>query len=83
MTHPLSRPTRTLAALLTTTVAGAGLAACSSAASDAGRPDGVLDVVGQFEVHSLDPATAGGVFTRLGAVETLVDAALPEAVTIP
>jgi peptide/nickel transport system substrate-binding protein len=83
VTHPLSRPTRTLAALLTTTVAGAGLAACSSAASDAGRPDGVLDVVGQFEVHSLDPATAGGVFTRLGAVETLVDAALPEAVTIP
>jgi peptide/nickel transport system substrate-binding protein len=34
----------------------------------------VLQVVGQFEVHSLDPATAGGTFTRLQVAETLVDA---------
>ena len=31
-------------------------------------------MVGQFEVHSLDPSTAGGTFTRLQVAETLVDA---------
>ena len=35
---------------------------------------GALRVVGQFEVHSLDPATAGGLFTTLEVTETLVDA---------
>ena len=33
-----------------------------------------LKVVGQFEVHSLDPSTSGGFFTRLQVAETLVDA---------
>jgi peptide/nickel transport system substrate-binding protein len=37
----------------------------------AGRP---LKVVGQFELHSLDPSTSGGFFTRLQVAETLVDA---------
>jgi peptide/nickel transport system substrate-binding protein len=31
-------------------------------------------VVGPFEVHSLDPSTSGGIFTRLQVAETLVDA---------
>lgn len=33
-----------------------------------------LKVVGQFELHSLDPSTSGGFFTRLQVAETLVDA---------
>lgn len=48
--------------------AAGGSQAASDVASD------VLTVVGPFEVHSLDPATAGGVFTRLEVAETLVDA---------
>ncbi len=33
-----------------------------------------LRVVGQFELHGLDPSTSGGFFTRLQVAETLVDA---------
>lgn len=67
--HRAARPTVRvmIAALLTS-----GLAACSAGASDHAGHDDVLDVVGQFEVHSIEPTTAAGVFTRLGAVETLV-----------
>lgn len=62
--------------------AAAGLAVMATAAAgcsapadgDGGSSSGVLQVVGQFEVHSLDPATAGGTFTRLQVAETLVDA---------
>lgn len=46
----------------------------STGAPDAGTGDGVLDVIGPYEVHSLDPATAEGIFTRLQVAETLVDA---------
>jgi peptide/nickel transport system substrate-binding protein len=55
-----------------------GLAGCS--ARDDGAPAGgpaerrTLEVVGPFELHSLDPATAGGFFTRLQVAETLVEA---------
>jgi peptide/nickel transport system substrate-binding protein len=48
--------------------------ACSAAAPAAREQSGPLQVAGQFEVHSLDPATAGGTFTRLQVAETLVDA---------
>lgn len=34
----------------------------------------VLDVIGPYEVHGLDPAIAEGIFTRLQVAETLVDA---------
>ncbi len=49
----------------------AGEGAPSSQAAQ--RP---LKVVGQFELHSLDPSTSGGFFTRLQVAETLVDADL-------
>ena len=67
--HRGARPTlRVLIAVLITS----GLGACSAGANDRSAPDERLDVVGQFEVHSIEPTTAAGVFTRLGAVETLV-----------
>ncbi len=52
------------------------LTACSPSPSrsSAPVPGAPLQVVGQFEVHGLDPATAGGTFTRLQVAETLVDA---------
>ncbi len=57
---------------------GAGLAillaGCGGGAEPAERdPNRPLTVVGQFEVHSVDPATAAGAFTRLQVAETLVD----------
>ncbi|WP_459645829.1 ABC transporter substrate-binding protein [Kineococcus sp. NUM-3379] len=58
----------------------AAVTACSGpagegpAAGGSSAPAGPLRVVGQFEVHSIDPATAGGFFTRLQVAETLVDA---------
>ncbi|WP_081737656.1 ABC transporter substrate-binding protein [Arthrobacter sp. H41] len=45
-----------------------------NSAPDAGTGDGVLDVIGPLEVHSLNPTTAEGIFTRLQVAETLVDA---------
>jgi peptide/nickel transport system substrate-binding protein len=49
------------------------LAGCGGGAEPAGRdPNQALTVVGQFEVHSVDPATAAGFFTRLQVAETLV-----------
>lgn len=59
------------------------LAACSGAAGrDVDAASGVeepsadqlLRLVGPFEVQSIDPSTAGGVFSRLQVAETLVDA---------
>lgn len=53
------------------------LAACSSAgAGDDAEPAAsrTLAVIGPFELHSLEPATAGGFFTRLQVAETLVEA---------
>lgn len=53
------------------------LAGCGTAGEPAGDTATVsepLRVVGPFEVHSLDPATAGGFFTRLQVAETLVEA---------
>jgi len=70
----------------TAAVAALGVAlitGCTPAAPQASS-DGVsvLRVVGPFEVHSLDPALAGGIFTRLEVAETLVDAG-PDGVLRP
>lgn len=55
--------------------ASAALAACG--APDAERGQGgastTLRVVGSSEVHSIDPSTGDGFFTRLRVAETLVD----------
>ncbi|SDI78749.1 peptide/nickel transport system substrate-binding protein [Arthrobacter subterraneus] len=66
---------------VTTTVALSALllTGCASSQNPAGTTDaqtgdGVLDVIGPLEVHSLDPTTAEGIFTRLQVAETLVDA---------
>jgi len=50
------------------------IAGCAAGGNDAPAVTQPLRVVGQFEFHSLDPSTAGGFFTRLQVVETLVDA---------
>jgi peptide/nickel transport system substrate-binding protein len=62
-------------------MAGAAVAALVVIAACAGEgatsrpaPQRPLKVVGQFELHSLDPSTSGGFFTRLQVAETLVDA---------
>jgi peptide/nickel transport system substrate-binding protein len=62
-------------------IAGASVAAVLMMAGCAGQGPGnsqtvqkPLKVVGQFELHSLDPSTSGGFFTRLQVAETLVDA---------
>ena len=47
---------------------------CSGGQNTTSAPEQPLKVVGQFELHSLDPATSGGFFTRLQVTETLVDA---------
>ncbi len=51
------------------------MAACAGEAVHSSQsPQRPLKVVGQFELHSLDPSTSGGFFTRLQVAETLVDA---------
>lgn len=55
------------ALLMVTGCAGEG-------ATKSQAPQQPLKVVGQFELHSLDPSTSGGFFTRLQVAETLVDA---------
>lgn len=51
------------------------MAGCAAeGASKNQAPQQPLKVVGQFELHGLDPSTTGGFFTRLQVVETLVDA---------
>ncbi|NKX54432.1 ABC transporter substrate-binding protein [Arthrobacter mobilis] len=51
------------------------LAGCAGDGGTGGQAaDGPLKVVGPFEVHSIDPATSGGFFTRLQVAETLVEA---------
>lgn len=50
------------------------LTACGGEAAHEPSPPQPLKVVGQFELHSLDPSTSGGFFTRLQVAETLVDA---------
>ncbi|EEP74948.1 extracellular solute-binding protein [Micromonospora sp. ATCC 39149] len=57
--------------------ASVALTACSASPGADGRNSGAsttLRVVGPFEVHSLDPSTGDGFFTRLQVAETLVDA---------
>lgn len=62
-----------VAGVLTAAVLGAtGCAGGGPAKEPAARQP--LKVVGQFELHSLDPSTSGGFFTRLQVAETLVDA---------
>ena len=57
----------------------AGLVGCglpsTTSSSGSSSADDTLSVVGPFEVHSLDPATSDGFFTRLQVTETLVEAA--------
>ena len=65
-----TRSTRASALLVLTALT----AACSAPAASQQDRAAALQVVGQFEVHSLDPSTAGGTFTRLQVAETLVDA---------
>jgi peptide/nickel transport system substrate-binding protein len=66
----MRRFTRVAAAAVTT----AALVASAACGVRAQEPDSseVLRIVGPFEVHSLDPATSDGFFTRLQVVETLV-----------
>lgn len=45
--------------------------ACGTGAASEASPD-TLRIAGPFEVHSLDPAADGEIFTRLQVVETLV-----------
>ena len=60
--------------------AGAAVAVMAACAGEGARSSQAaqrpLKVVGQFELHSLDPSTSGGFFTRLQVAETLVDADL-------
>ncbi|MFD5276432.1 ABC transporter substrate-binding protein [Pseudarthrobacter sp. NPDC058362] len=65
-----------LSAAAAITFSLAALTACGSTPHTAGGAAGkdVLDVIGPYEVHSLDPAAAEGIFTRLQVAETLVDA---------
>ena len=58
-----------VAAVLATTL----LAASACGAGERGQaPADTLRIAGPFEVHSLDPAAGGEVFTRLQVAETLV-----------
>jgi peptide/nickel transport system substrate-binding protein len=52
----------------------APVAGCGSDSEAGDTPDRALRVVGPFEVHSVDPATSNGIFTRMQVAETLVDA---------
>ncbi|GGG62407.1 ABC transporter substrate-binding protein [Kocuria dechangensis] len=54
--------------------AGAAQGAADTGTSGAAVGGEALDVIGPYEVHSLDPATAEGIFTRLQVAETLVEA---------
>jgi peptide/nickel transport system substrate-binding protein len=56
-------------------LAATAVAACGTSEGEArsAAPE-TLKVVGPFEVHSLDPSTSDGFFTRLQVAETLVDA---------
>jgi peptide/nickel transport system substrate-binding protein len=68
---------RVLAAAIVRVViaVAAGMAApATAAAQGAAAGPGVLRVVAPWEIGSLDPSSAGYVFTRLEVAETLVDA---------
>ena len=67
MRSPLPLPTAAavVAALLT-------LSACGSGSRDGAAAEDTLRIAGPFEVHSLEPAADGEVFTRLQVSETLV-----------
>ncbi|QZY30121.1 ABC transporter substrate-binding protein [Nocardioides coralli] len=73
-----STRTRLLLPLLASVVLGAS--ACSAGADRAGSAE-PLRIVGPFEVHSLDPALDGEVFTRLQVSETLVTSDLEGELT--
>jgi peptide/nickel transport system substrate-binding protein len=62
---------------IATALAGSLVAttACSVERS-AGAEEDVLRIAGPFEVHSLDPASSDGIFTRLQVAETLVSSDL-------
>ncbi len=62
--------------VLAASVAAVAVVAACAGEGERSRqsPQRPLKVVGQFELHSLDPSTSGGFFTRLQVAETLVDA---------
>lgn len=62
---PLPAAAAVVAALLT-------LSACGTGSRDGAAADDTLRIAGPFEVHSLEPAADGEVFTRLQVSETLV-----------
>ncbi len=62
---------RSRPALALLAVSALALSGCSAAGGDT-PADGTLRIVGPFEVHSLDPAADGEIFTRLQVSETLV-----------
>ena len=66
MRHP--RPA-TVAVLAATVLA---TSACGTGSRDAASAGDTLRIAGPFEVHSLDPAADGEIFTRLQVTETLV-----------
>lgn len=68
----LGRRIRMAGASAATVLMMAGCAGGNPAKNQAAQQP--LKVVGQFELHSLDPSTSGGFFTRLQVAETLVDA---------
>lgn len=79
--RPLSSTTALVAVSATVLVgcggdppSGTGADGGTEAAAHAAAGDRTLDVIGPYEVHSLDPATAEGIFTRLQVAETLVEA---------
>ena len=70
-----SRRLRGRAVMSMTAVTVTAAVGCGPPAAESDKGESaVLQVAGQFEVHSLEPATAGGTFTRLQVAETLVDA---------
>ena len=70
-----ARPAAAAAATAALLVPLAGCSAAPDAAGPASADasgDRALVVAGSYEVHNLDPVTAGGLFTRLEVAETLV-----------
>ena len=68
--HPRAPRRRVAAAALAATALT--LTACGADSRSGGAAPETLRIAGPFEVHSLDPAADGEVFTRLQVTETLV-----------
>lgn len=66
------RPPRSSAALVASLAAALATLTACGAGSDGGAAADTLRIAGPFEVHSLQPALDGEIFTRLQVSETLV-----------